>query len=161
MRQSIPQPLRGSSLYTREPFFSRDTQTPASPQAPPIRPSKGQSSTAPEYPNHSIEGTGEMTKRGAPLGCSLVLSRSEKEQEPYPHCGKCTANRNLQSCHDATMLTPPKLLPLSPQGTPLPPEGKSTPNRWRRTCVREPSQSPAVTALPEGEPRGLRGCGGV
>ena len=102
-----------------------------------------------------------MPKRVPALGCSLVLSRSEKEQEPYPRCGKCAVTRNSQSCHDATQRTPPKLLPLSPQGTSLPPAGKSkTPNRCRRTCVREPSQSPAVTALPEGEPRGLRmnGC---
>ena len=105
---------------------------------------------------------GEMPKRGTPLGCSLVLSRSEKEQSPYPHCSNRAANRNLQSCHDATQPTPPKLLPLSPRGTPLPYEGKlKTPKRYRKTYGCEPSQSPAVTALPEGEPRGLRGCGGV
>ena len=86
LRQAIPQPLRGSSLCTREPFFSRDTQPPAQPKVPPIRTSKGQSSTAPEYPTHSIEGTGEMPKRGTPLGCSLVLSRSEKEQQTHPAC---------------------------------------------------------------------------
>ena len=147
-------------------FFSRDTQPPASPQTPPIRPSKGESSTAPERPTCSIEGQGEMPKRGTPLGCSLVLSRSEKEQEPYPRCRNHAATRNPQSCFIATKRTPPKLLPLSPQGTPLPYEGKlKTPKRYRKTNGCEPSQSPAVTALPEGEPRGradlrLRGaCG--
>ena len=51
--QSLRQPqAAATSLYTREPFFSRDTQPSASPQAPPIRPSKGQSSTAPEHPVH-------------------------------------------------------------------------------------------------------------
>ena len=90
-----------------------------------------------------------MPKRAPPLGCSLVLSRSEKEQSPYPRCRNRVANCNLQSCHDATHPTPPKLLPLSPQGTTLPYEGKlKTPNRPPNPKCRLSAQARGSPQLP-------------
>ena len=166
MTQAIPQPLRGSSLGTREPFLAETPNRPPNSK----RRLSAQARGSLQLPRNAqpvpSKGKGEMPKRGTPLGCSLVLSRSEKEQAPYPRCGKCAVTRNPQSCFIATQPTPLKLLPLSPQGTPFAPVGKlKTPKRYRKTNGCEPSQSPAVTALPEGEPRGradlrLRGaCG--
>ena len=89
------------------------------------------------------------------LGALWFFLAARKNKNHAPRHGNHAANCNLQSCHDATQPTPLKLLPLSPQGTPLPYEGKfKTPKRYRKTYSYEPSQSPAVTALPEGEPRG-------
>ena len=155
LRQAIPQPLRGSSLYTREPFSAETPNRPPNPKCRLSAQARGSLQLPRNTPPISSKGKGEMPKRGTPLGCSLVLSRSEKEQEPYPRCDNCAVTRNPQSCFIASQRTPPKLLPLSPQGTSLPPEGKlKTPKRYRKTNGCEPSQSPAVTALPEGEPRG-------
>ena len=50
-----PSAPSGQLLLHKGAFFSRDTQSPAKLKAPPIRTSKGQSSTAPERPTCSIE----------------------------------------------------------------------------------------------------------
>ena len=88
-------------------------------------------------------------KLTAHLGCSLVLSRSEKEQSPLPHCRNHAANRKLQSCPNATKRTPLKLLPLCPQGTPLSPAGKlKTPNRPPNSKRRLSAQARGSLQLP-------------
>ena len=149
MRQAIPQPLRGTSLYTREPVFSRDTQPPAKLKAPPIRTSKGQSSTAPERPTCSIEGQRGDAQEG---NTSWVLFGSFSQRERIINSSALQKSRcqsQAQSCYPAAQRTPPKLLPLSPQGTLPTPEGETQntqpPAKLKAPPIR-PSKGQSSTA---------------
>ena len=152
---SLPLSPFGAAPFTQGSLFSAETPKR---QPHPKRRLSAQARGSLQLPRNArlapSKDKGEMPKRGTPLGCSLVLSRSEKEQSTLPRCRNHAASRKQQSCYYAIKPTPLKLLPLCPQGTPLPYEGKlKTPKRYRKTYGCEPSQSPAVTALPEGEPR--------
>ena len=139
-------------------FFSRDTQPPASPQAPPIRTSKGQSTTAPERPTCFVEGQRGDAQEG---NTSWVLFGSFSQRErtiTFPTLQQsCRQPQStiLSQCSQVhtAQVTPLKLSRHTPAACGESQNPQALPQNI-------PSQSPSVTALPEGEPRGLQmsGC---